>query len=225
MLVIQSNIASKINPKVYKKDPLSSALGEQILCGSIKLMTEIGFEDFTFKKLSKSINSTEASIYRYFENKHNLLAYLTMWYWSWLHYKCAIRTINIESPETRLENAIVALTEPVTEDMDFRYIDEVKLHQIVITESSKVYHCKQVEKDNKEGFFHSYKELVEDIALIVLEINPNYPFPHMLISTAIEGAHHQRFFAEHLPRLTDIKKGEDTVTTFFVQLVKSELNF
>lgn len=225
MLVIQSNISSKINPKVYKKDPLSSALGEQILSGSIELMSEIGFEDFTFKKLSKSINSTEASIYRYFENKHNLLTYLTMWYWSWLHYKCAISTINIESPRTRLENAIVALTEPVTEDMDFKHIDEVKLHHVVITESSKVYHCKQVERDNKEGFFGSYKELVEDVAKIVLEINPKYPYPHMLISTAIEGAHHQRFFAEHLPRLTDFTKGKDAVTSFFVQLVKSELNF
>jgi len=223
MLLIQSDIASKINAKVYKKDPITSNLGKKILTGTIDLMSEIGFEDFTFKKLAEAINSTEATIYRYFENKHNLLTYLTMWYWCWLHYKCALRTINIESPITRLENVIIAITEPVLLDSQFDYIDEIKLNQIVITESTKVYHCKKVDKDNKDGFFLSYKELVEAVAEIILEIDTTYPFPHMLVSTIIEGAHHQRFFAEHLPRLTDVQKEGDSVIQFFKQLVKSEL--
>ena len=34
----------------------------------------------------------------------------------------------------------------------------------------------------------------------------------MLVSTIIEGTHHQRFFAEHLPRLTNVVEGEDSVT-------------
>lgn len=223
MLVIHSNIASKINEKVYKKDPLTSELGKKILSGTIDLMSEIGFEEFTFKKLSESIESTEASIYRYFESKHNLLTYLTMWYWGWLQYKCAIRTINIESSHKRLENVIIAITEPISLDEQFEHIDEVKLHLIVITESSKVYHGKKVDQDNKEGFFLAYKELVEAIASIILEIDKNYQFPHMLISTIIEGVHHQRYFAEHLPRLTDTEDGVDTVTLFFLQLIKSEL--
>jgi AcrR family transcriptional regulator len=223
MLEIQSDIASKINTKVYKKNPLTSALGKRILSGTIDLMSEIGFEDFTFKKLSEAINSTEATIYRYFENKHNLLTYLTMWYWSWLQHKCFLKTINIESPQKRLENVIVAITEPVTLDNQFDYIDEVKLNQIVITESTKVYRCKKVDKDNKDGFFLSYKELVEAVAEIVLEIDAKYPFPHMLVSTVIEGAHHQRFFAEHLPRLTNINKEGDSISEFFIQLVKNEL--
>ena len=61
MLVIHSDIASKINIKIYKKDPLTSELGKKILSGAIDLMSEIGFEEFTFKKLSESIESTEAS--------------------------------------------------------------------------------------------------------------------------------------------------------------------
>ncbi len=225
MLVIHSNIASKINTKIYKKDPITSELGKKILSGTIDLMSEIGFEEFTFKKLSESIESTEASIYRYFENKHNLLTYLTIWYWNWLQHKCALRTLNIESSHKRLENVIIAITEPVSLDMQFDYINEVKLHQIVITESSKVYHCKKVDQDNKEGFFIAYKELVEAAASIILEINKDYQFPHMLVSTIIEGAHHQRYFAEHLPRLTDAHEGVDSVALFFVQLIKSELKF
>ena len=43
------------------------------------------------------------------------------------------------------------------------------------------------------------------------------------VSTIIEGAHHQRFFAEHLPRLTDTIENIDAVTQFYLQLVQKEL--
>ena len=57
----------------YLKDPQGSELGINILKASIELIEEIGIEDFTFKKLSIRIESTEASVYRYFESKHQLL--------------------------------------------------------------------------------------------------------------------------------------------------------
>ncbi|HFC01173.1 MAG TPA: TetR/AcrR family transcriptional regulator, partial [Phaeodactylibacter sp.] len=53
----------------------------------------------------------------------------------------------------------------------------------------------------------------------VLEINPKYEFPHMLISTMIEGAHQQKYFAEHLPALTDTKRGKNNISKFYTQLV------
>jgi len=223
MQLLQSKIALKINAKVYKKDPLSSDLGGKILRQSVELMEEIGFEDFTFRKLAKQIESTEASIYRYFESKHNLLAYLTMWYWSWMEYRLFIKTLNIDDPKIRLRNAIKCLTEEIKEDIEVQQIDEVKLHRVVIMESSKVYMSKKVAQDNELGFFSVYKELVQRIADIILEINLTFKYPHMLMSTVIEGAHHQRFFANHLPRLTDIVEGEDAVTSFYLQLVEREL--
>ena len=54
---------------------------------------------------------------------------------------------------------------------------------------------------------------------IVLEINPEFPYPHMLISTVIEGAHHQKYFSEHLPALTDVKKNGNSITNFYTELV------
>ena len=54
---------------------------------------------------------------------------------------------------------------------------------------------------------------------MVLELNPKFEFPRMLISTVIEGAHQQRYFALHLPMLTDIKEGKDTISDFYNQLV------
>lgn len=216
--MLQSKIAIKINDKVFVKDPLSSDLGGNILRKGVELIEELGFEKFTFKKLAVAINSTEASIYRYFTSKHNLLAYLTMWYWSWSEYKVMMSTLNIKDSEIKLHNAIKVLTQEIEEDLDIHQIDEVKLHQVVIIESSKVYLCKTVDEDNKHGFFRAYKDLVQTVATIVNEVNPNYKYPHMLVSSIIEGAHHQRFFADHLPRLTDTIKNEDSVTKFYTEL-------
>ncbi|MCH2229455.1 MAG: TetR/AcrR family transcriptional regulator [Crocinitomicaceae bacterium] len=224
MEALQSKIAIQINPNVYKKDPVSSELGIKIVREGILLLDELGFENFTFKKLAIKINSTEASIYRYFENKHNLLAYLTMWYWSWTENKIILKTLNIDSPEERLRRAIKCLTEEINEDKSVSHIDEIKLHNIVILESSKVYLCKTVQSDNESGFFLSYKSLVQRVADIILSIKPTFKYPHMLVSTIIEGAHHQRFFAHYLPRLTDTIEGEDAVTAFYTQLAERELN-
>lgn len=221
---MQSKIALKINPKVFKKDPLTSDLGARILRQGIDLIEELGFENFTFKKLAINIQSTEASIYRYFESKHNLLAYLTMWYWSWMEYRVLMTTLNIPDPNIRLKNAVKCLTQDVVEDKEVSQIDEAKLHRIVIMESFKVYLCKKVDEDNKSGFFKPYKSLVQRVADIILEIKPLFKYPHMLVSTIIEGAQHQRFFADHLPRLTDIVEGEDAITTFYTELAERELS-
>ena len=217
------NLLSKINIQVnkstYLKDPQTSDLGKKILRSGVDLIEHIGFEAFTFRKLAKEIGSTEASVYRYFESKHKLLIYLTSWYWGWMEYKLVLGIANVTSPKDRLEKTISLLTEKVEEDGFFDHINETKLHRIVIAESSKVYLTKEVDEENKEGAFIGYKDLVSRVSDIILEINPNYKYPHMLISTVIEGAHHQRFFSIHLPRLTDSVDGEDAITTFYNQIV------
>lgn len=223
MQTLQSQIAVRINSKVFKKDPLSSALGDKIIREGINLIEELGFENFTFKKLALQINSTEASIYRYFESKHYFLAYLTMWYWNWMEYRIVLKNLNIENPKTRLKRAVKCLTQEIEEDLTVQQVDESKLQRIVIIESSKVYQCKTVDSDNELGLFSVYNRLVKIVADIILEIKPTFKYPHMLVSTIIEGVHHQRFFANHLPLLTNIVEGEDAVTTFYTQLIEREL--
>ncbi|MGB0915994.1 MAG: TetR/AcrR family transcriptional regulator [Flavobacteriales bacterium] len=208
-----------INERTFLKNPKTSELGESIIQGSIDLIDELGFEDFTFRKLAQRIGSTEASIYRYFENKHRLLIYLFCWYWRWLDYRMVLATTNIESAEERLKRAIDVLVKQVEQDSDFSHVDEVKLNRIIINESSKAYLNKHVDEENKEGFFLDYKELVARMADMIQEINPEYKYPHMLVSTLIEGAHLQRFYAEHLPRLTDVKDGQDFVTDFYRETI------
>lgn len=214
-----SNFKLDINTSVYIKDPESSKLGKKIISGSIDIIDTIGFESFTFKKLADKIGSTEASIYRYFENKHKLLLYITSWYWAWLESQLVFALANIDDYEEQLRRAIKVVTAKIEEDGSFSHINEVKLHNIIIAESSKAYFHKEVDKENKEGVFSGYKNIVGRIASIISKINTNYPYANMLVSTVVEGVHQQRFFAQHLPRLTNKNKDEDVVPIFFEELI------
>lgn len=208
-----------INPQLYLRNPETTELGRNIVGTSIELINELGFEGFTFKKLGIAIGSNESSVYRYFESKHALLVYLISWYWSWIEYKIVFATTNIPSAETRLLNCIKIITEDITKDNSFSFINEVSLHKIIITESSKAYHTKDIDKENEKGYYKTYKRVVQRISEIVLELNSAFEYPNMLISTVIEGAHHQRFFSEHLPSLTNVSKGENSITKFYKKLV------
>ena len=67
-MVLQLQI--KMNEKLFVRNPEQTELGRKIIQFGIQLIQENGFESFTFKKLAEEIGSTEAGIYRYFENKH-----------------------------------------------------------------------------------------------------------------------------------------------------------
>ena len=161
----------KIDERVFTKDPNNSGLGKQIIEHSINLIDTLGFEGFTFAKLAEKIGCTEASIYRYFENKHKLLVYHLTWYWRWLEFRLTLTTANIKSPEERLRITIRLLTSPLEQEPRIPQVDEAALYRIVIAESQKVYLTKKVDEDNKKGLFLSYKSLCKKAAAIVREIN------------------------------------------------------
>ena len=213
------NIQIKISPSLYSKDPESSELGKDIISKSIEMINELGFETFTFKKLGDAIGSNESSVYRYFSNKHTLLIYLVNWYWSWMDYKILWHTNNVDDPKTKIKTAIELLSADIKQDSDFSSIDEILLNKIIIMESSKAYHSKDIDLENEKGFFKTYKQLVHRVSEFILDYNPEFEFPHMLVSTVIEGAHNQRFFADHLPSLTDFREGENNIIRFYTNLV------
>ena len=213
------NLNITVSPNLFLKNPNSTDLGRSIISNSIVIIDQLGFESFTFKKLGQIINSPESSIYRYFENKHTLLIYLVSWYWSWIEYQLVFATVNINSSTEKLKNAIKILTQATKKDQSTSFINEVLLNKIIITESVKAFHTKGVENENKKGYFKSYKKVVERVSNLVLDVNPKFEYPHMLISTVIEGAHQQRFFTDHLPSLTDIIEGKDSITEFYTKMV------
>lgn len=208
----------KVNENLFLSDPTVSKLGRNIITHSVTLIDELGFEKFTFKKLGERIDSPEASIYRYFRNKNQLLTYLISCYWAWLEYQLVFETANIPSPELRLEKAIALITRSNFDHLAVEGIELDKLYSIVISESSKSYLTKDVDKANKEGAYYNYKQFVKRLGKIIKEISPRYKYPHMLLSTIIEGAHLQFFFAEHLPGLTNVQKSNSYITRFYTDL-------
>lgn len=218
MKQLLSQYTLKLNESIYLKNPTESEVGLKILSHSIELIAEIGIEQFTFRKLGQRIGSPESTIYRYFENKHKLLVYLISYYWCWLEYRLVFAMANIESAEERLHRALEVITSDIEEDSNFSHINEMALHRIVISESAKVYLTKEVDAENKAGMFQVYQNLLDRLTTIIHEINPAYAHPHTLMSMVIEGVHQQKYFADHLPSLTELTT-ERTAREFFVGLV------
>ncbi|MGL2965819.1 TetR/AcrR family transcriptional regulator [Flavobacterium sp. XGLA_31] len=223
MNTVLTHLKIQVNEKIYVKDPETSALGKKIIQESIFLIDEIGFEDFTFKKLGEKIGSNESSLYRYFESKHKLLVYLSSWYWGWMEYRLAFSTSNITDPMERLKRAITIVTEKVEDDSTTIHINEAVLNRIIIVQFTKTLLTKEVDEENKEGFFLVYKRVINRIIDIIQEVNPNYAYAKSLASSIVEGALHQHFLKDHLKTITNCDENHSP-TQFYIDLVQKTLS-
>lgn len=216
----------KMNEHLYLRDPESTELGRNIVRFSIDMIDELGFESFTFKKLAAGIGTTEASIYRYFDNKHKLLTYITTWFWTWLEYQLIFNTNNVKEPRQKIETIVNLLTFNEKDEFIIEHVNKVRLQNIVISEGDKSFLTKHIVQDNKAMLFKPYKDLCHRIAEIFLEYRPGYPYPHSLASSLIVAAHHQIYFKANLPRLTDFggKKDSKQLTKFLNHIIFSALD-
>ena len=219
---ILSNIKIQVNEKLYVKDPETSTLGKKIIQESIILIDQIGFEDFTFKKLGERIGSNESSIYRYFENKHKLLVYLSSWYWSWMEYRLVFATSNYSDSWEKLKKAISIVTEKVEDDQKTLHINESILNKIIIAEFTKTFHTKEIDQENKEGFYHIYTRVINRLTTMIKEVNPEYLYAKSLASSVVEGAMHQHFLKDHIQIITDCNE-IISPSHFYIDLIEKTL--
>ena len=224
MRELLSNLKIQTPEQLFVKDPESSDLGKRIVEQSIILIDDLGFESFTFKKLGAAIGSPESTIYRYFDNKHKLLLYLISWYWAWLEYRVAFATANVDAHAEQLRNSIYAICETVKQDQNFSHVNEEILQRIVIAESSKAFLTKEVDNENKNGYFQNYKSLIERLVRIITAIAPDFQHPRTLASTLLEANHLQKFFGEHMPSITDCERKDDQLIEFIETMTFSILN-
>jgi len=216
-----SNLKIAVPEKIYVKDPESSSLGKRIVEHSIILIDEIGFDGFTFKKLGTLIGSNESSVYRYFESKHKLLLYLSSWYWAWIEYQLVMETHNL-NPSDKLQKAVEVISRSIKEDSNFSHINEVILNRIMVNENSKSFLTKEVDQENKEGYFVIYKRIIHRVRDMIIALQPNYKYPSSLASTIIEGSLHQHFLKNHFKSITDCDSNI-TPTQFYKDLVFNTL--
>lgn len=216
------NLKIQVSDTLYLKDPESSDLGRKIIGNGILLIDKIGFEKFTFKKLGEDIQSNESSVYRYFENKHKFLVYITNWFWGWKEFQLTFSTFGINDPMEKLLKAVEVMAHPVEEDIRFKHINEVALNNIIINESSKSYLTKKVDEENKHGHFMLYKRLVKRISEMISEVDRTYQYPYSLATTIIDGSLHQHFLSKHFSSITDCTD-EITPSMYFKNMVSSLL--
>jgi hypothetical protein len=213
----------KIHNGLYIRDPKDTVLGRSILRNSITLIDELGFEHFTFKKLAFHIKSTEASVYRYFENKHLLLLYFYNWYWEYLYANIQTKLENENSSTEKLKIAIDGILFSIKKNPEIDFIDEDILHRIMVSQADKVIRIKEVTEENRNGFFLAYKKVVKSIADIILEIEPNFPYARILASTLMEIPNQQLYYAENLPSLTNLQHNEEN--QYEIQKVMENMAF
>lgn len=222
MHTLLSNLKIAVPENIYLKDPESSELGKRIIENSILLIDDIGFDLFTFKKLGEKIGSNESSIYRYFESKHKLLLYLSSWYWGWIEYQLVFETHSISNNKEKLLKAIDIVCRTIKTDNSYKHIDEVALNNIIINENSKSFLTKEVDQENKQGYFVIYKRVVKRLSDIIQNAQPNYSFAVSLASTILEGSLHQHFLKDHFLSITNCNK-DVTPSNFFINLTINTL--
>jgi AcrR family transcriptional regulator len=193
------------------KDPTQTELGRSIFKHGIYMIAELGFEEMNFKKLGKAIGSPEASIYRYFENKHKFLLYIMAMYWGMIDQHCE----KIIKSNVSLEEKLYSILDLLCTSPDIPYGNEKipgeVIYEIVIGESVKTFMTKHVDADNSHGAFRTLKSTTSHIAELLSEYSPDYLFPKALASTIIEMSLYHRYFSKHLPSMTDIGKHHSIV--------------
>ena len=166
--IVQLDFKIKLNSKLYLRDPEGTEVGKQIVRTSVIMISEMGYEQFTFKKLALEINSTEATVYRYFENKHKVLIYLLDWYWTFIEFQVIFQLNNINSPKEKIKKIIDILVWEDNAATTFTELDLQALYYIAIAEGSKTYLSKDVDENNKEMLYKPFKDLCARVASIFI---------------------------------------------------------
>ncbi|WP_339922376.1 TetR/AcrR family transcriptional regulator [uncultured Cyclobacterium sp.] len=221
---ILNNTIIPVKPGIFIKDPLSSDLGKKVLEESLVLIDELGMEAFNFKRLSAHVGSTEAAIYRYFENKHKILLYYINWYWGWLEHNLVYGTANMDSPKDKIKMAVNLLVVGPSFHKNL-YLNISLLRRVVTEESSKAFMTKEVDSENSNGFFDQFYNFSERVVNIFLEYNPNHPFPKAFVSTLIWSTLLNSFCSKHVPDLIeDDFIGQDKVDFYYNLVFNSLIN-
>ncbi len=213
--LMELSIQIRMNEQLFLRDPEATELGRRILQHGLAMMQELGLEEMTFKKLATRIGTTEASIYRYFENKYRMLAYFAMWHWSWLEYQVVFHTQNVSDPKRQLELVVKLLTTGLDDGMKERNFDKKMLENVLMREGVKVFFTKNVKEDQQKQIFKPYEDFVARLAMLIKNYCPTYNHPHALAHTVVETANRQPYFAQNIPALTNGKE----MNTFLTQLL------
>lgn len=152
------------------RDPQQTHLGQKIVAQGIALLAEIGLEQFSFKRLAQEVHTTEASVYRYFENKHQLMQYLSEGFWCDLSTRLSVQAALAQTPEQQLELQLHILVEA------YQNLQGQIIPVLLASEGP-----------SPIGLQSVYRQM----QVVIVRVNPHYPYPRTLITTLLEAARQQ----------------------------------
>lgn len=213
----------RLNENLFLRNPDDTASGRLILQQGLSLMLEIGFEAFTFRKLAEKAGITEATVYKYFSNKHRLLQYYFDLYWVWMKELGSLETSRHQHPEQKVRCLIDLLCGIWPGKSIMPPVAATELRALLIAEGLKSLLTKNVDDDNRLKLFAPYKEYCLFLSVEVSAIRPQYPLPRSLATVVIEMSHSMEFYMEHLPTLTELSPDQERkkLSEFFYQLISS----
>lgn len=187
---------------VFVRDPQNSELGKMLIYKAAKMIGETGIEAFTLLKLAKNTGCTEATVYRYFTGKHQLLYYLMNLYWGYVLFGIEYHIKGEKSDNKRLNRAIDVLLNPNIDNFSSPGTGEL-LRAVAISEGIRIHLRPEVSEEIKEGKLKYYLELVELFENLIHKANPGYSYSKSLAGTLIDASLQQIFYQLHNTPLTD----------------------
>lgn len=192
-----------IPSRMAQHDPSLSRTGLKILNTAIQMIADEGYEVFHLSRLAEKADTVESTVYRYFENKHKLLLYISGWYWAYLDFSIDYESRNLNEPRQILNKAIEMMAGKDLPQNNSLIGDPQLIHRIIIMEFSKIYITQLALEDNKEGYFVYFKSFVNKIAKLLSEVMSGYKFPRSFAFLLVSGIYQQAYVAEKLPALSE----------------------
>lgn len=218
--------AFRLSQALFLKDPLASEVGRTLIKEGAPLFLEQGLEGFTVKKLAARAGTTEATVYKYFQNKQRLLQYYFQLYWTWLEQQIKVFTTVIEDPREKLRQSVRLICDIPSVAADPGLVTKEDLHALVVAEGFKAFLHAKVDADNEKKLFAPYKQLVNYLAALIREADPSHKYPVAFATTLVEMAHSLEFYREHLPSLTDFPQAKTAAELegYLQHLIDQQLN-
>lgn len=203
---------------LFLKNPKDSDIGQRILLESAAMIAEIGIDAFNFKKLALKCKCTEATVYRYFENKHKLLLYFLNIYWGWLEYRLVMNTQNISDSGKRLKKAIALLAHP---EIPESYNEEFgkNIIAIAVQEGIKIHLTHAVKTEISDGSLTIYQTLVSRFSNLISAKLPGYLYADSLAASILDNAFQQMYFQKYYPSFCSNIQDEEHLKSFLLSLI------
>lgn len=180
----------QVSENFYLRNPNTTALGKKMIARAIQIIDEVGYSQFTFKILALSINSVEASIYRYFENKEHMLFYMVATYWTATNFRVKFYTQMLRSHEERVYTTIDVLTgiqSAAVPGLDF---DQYEALQRIARKNYfyalTILRNKDNGKELEDELFRVSKEIQDHLSTSIRKLAPSFQHSDLMADTIIK---------------------------------------